>query len=641
MLKGNEPGGQKPTPTPAPGGAMSSAFQQAQANQGGQSSAPPNPGYTGGAPNPPSGGYSFRNLGVFARSAMGRTPASEVLSKTTKALSALYEEQAKKSFEITILPIDMNSTTTLSVSALVVALRDKQALDLGVSYHTLILEASAEPRQPKFENINNINTEIITTVGDAWENTLITVVEETVRAQFPQSKLISADACVVPRDFKLEDPQQVFNLASNALFACSSELETSMPGFPDLDLANAERDSTLTVRTSFANQQMQDAVGLPVRSDIRIDFSAAPANQQQGQQQLERVTPLAHIGGFLDLTWDPTMLPNNAYAAYAAPQQQSYQRYAARFVATSLEMTQLLTIPAQLLALLPVLALRENNQWIQAFRPLPHVSGVDMRDIGAIGIEVNFENDPSGFGQRIDTKADKFNEESLARLVTATIKPGIIISLDVPECGTSTWYNGVFAAAAEGNMKANQAIIDAANKLTHGRFGNYFPNGGRVAVDENNRIHLGYYVDGTGIRKDIRDIDYLAILNMYGQSDPVIIKDWSDTFLKSGYPLALRLASRKRIIQGRFGDVTITGFARRVTFEAEFIKALDKAAQEAGLVIRAVGSYADMSSYERATAGYAQNTLITGDSSGLFSRGNFGQTQPMGGNRSFGNRWGG
>lgn len=623
------------TNTPAPATtAVGSAFQAAQESARGNQQQNTSQARASGA------GFSFRNMGGIARPAMGRSPASEVLSKLTKAIGAVYEENIDKSFEFALIPIDMNSTTTLSVSVLVLAMREKANPDVGVAFHTLILEASAEAPAPRFENIAGLNTEILRTVGEAYDQNMLTAVTEAVQRQYPQSKLLNAEACVVPRDFNVTDTDAVFRLASNAAFANSSELETNAPGFQDLNLANAEKDSTLTIRTTMGNGPTIDAVNHPLRADIKIDFSAAPANQQSNQQAVERVSQVAHLDGFIDLTWDPVAVQQNMFAAYGQPAPNNFQRYAARYVLTALESTNLLTIPAQLLALLPALSLRENNQWVQAFRQHSFGDGIDMHDIGAVGIEANFENNASGFGSRIDTRSDTFKPEHLHRLVTSVVKPGLILSLDVPECGPQTWYNGVFAAAAEGNPKANAAIIDAANVLTNGAFGKYFSPNGRVAVDENNRIHLGYYIDKNGARQDIRNIDYLAVMNLVGEKDPMVIRQWSDSFFATS-PLPVRLAKRKQIITGLFGDVTFTGFARRVTFEVEFIEALAKAVAETGLSMRSISPYADAGNYERAAGGYG-STLMSGDTTGLFNRGGFGQAQSFGSNRSFGvgtGRW--
>jgi hypothetical protein len=586
-----------------------------------------------------STGYSFTNLRKLSRPAFSRTQASEALNKITKAMTEMITEKADKSFEINLVPIEKEQTPNLSISILILAVRDKQNPLLGVAYHSLLLEASADIRTPKPEMINGQSVEILYTAGDSCNDTLKGVVLGYVQRLFPQDTPRNAGACVVPKDFNVEDKSALHVLIANAIFACTSELEINSKNFEDINIANAKNDSTLSVRTQFAMPQQQDAVGAPLRSDIVLDFTAAPVQSQQTQQQdAGREAPIARIGGFLDIFWDPIVAPQNLYGI-PDPTQQSFQRYAARFVATTMESTELLTIPAQLLALVPVVGLGENNAWVQGFRPRDFPSGdVDFRDIGAIGIEVNFSNDPSGVGQRIDTHADKFKPENLGQLVKATIRPGLVVSLDVPECGAQTWFNEVFSAAAAGNTQANIAILKAANELTNGNFGKYFDPKGRVATDEYNRIHLGHYTNSRGERADIRDIDYLAVLNCVGAQDPGAIKLWSDSFASTHIPLPKRLYERKRIIQSICNNAVFTGYARRVTFEVGFINALVKGCQEAGLVLKPVYSYQDLGNYERARSQFSGHTLLTPESSGIFRSGYNQNATPSGANRGF-SRW--
>lgn len=636
-------GGQSPAaaPSTAMAGAMSKAgvAPAGTPGAGAPGSAPAHPnqnvgsGRNPGMNNIPTGqaqspGFSFRQIGAGMRTMMSRNPASETLSKLTKALGDLYAEAAQTDFEYTLLPIDMNQTPNLSVSVLVVAVRDKQKLELGVAFQTLLVEASAEAPAPRFESIGgNVNVEVMRTIAEAYDRVMIETVSDRVARQFPNMPMFNAEATVVPRDFKIEDKELLYRLAANTAFACSQELQTKDRDFQDLNLANAAHDSNLQVRTTFGNPQISDAVGHPLRADVRIDFQAVPLNQNQQQQNLERTQLISSMAGFLDIIWDPMQPQPGQFGSGWGQQQQSYQRYAARLVGTQLESSQLLTIPAQLLALVPAVALSEGNAWVQAFKPSPFSGdGKDIRDIGAIGYEVNFENNPTGVGNPVDTKGDSFKPESLHKLVAATFKPGLVISLDVPECGPQTWYNSVFAAAAEAtaNQDAINAIIRAADILTAGHFARYFPNNGRVAMDENNRIHLGYYTGRDGTRHDIRDIDYLAVLNLMGDKDMGVVKNWSDTFLKVQFPLIQRLAERKRIITGLVGDAVFTGYARRVTFTQEFMSALVAGCKDAGLTMRSATMYSDLNTYERATGSFLGNTVMSSDVTGVFNRGNFG-----------------
>lgn len=582
--------------------------------------------------------FSFRNMGGMMRAPMGRNPASEALSKIVKAMTDVYAANINnKLFEVSLLPIDMNANVDLDVSVVVVVARDREKLE-QLAYHTLLIGASIPTPASKFEVVNDVNTEVVRVVGDAYTDKMVRVVRDALAKNFPNCNQVSAGSCVVPAAFNIMDNDAVFSMASNAAYAACSTLETLRPDFNDLNLSNAQNDSSLAVAIKFHNPEMIDRVGQPMRSDIVIDFTAGQQNQQQNSTGVERVNSIGQIAGFVDLVWNPVAQQQNMY--YQPTNQQSFQKYSARFVCTKMESTDMMTIPAQLLALLPAMSLNENGgcQWVRQFDRKNFHDGVDWQDIGVVGIEANLDNDPSGFGQRVKTKSENFKTEHLYKLIAATVRPGLILSMDVPECGPETWYNDVFAAAAEGNEKANAAIIRAGNYLTNGVLSKYF-SGGRVAVDEYNRIHLGTYLGSDGLRHDIRNIDYLAVANAVGDKDISIVRDWSDTFLKTNYVQKLRLHGRKKIMEQLVNDLQITGMARRVTFEETFTTALYRAVVECGLCIRSTTAFNDLGSYERATADFLSSAVMGGNNNGLFNRGGFSGNMGGGANRSFSGRW--
>lgn len=598
-----------------------------------------------GNDKPNGAGFSFRNLGSSVRTAIGRTPASEALSKINKAVSELLKETPPhKQFEVTIIPVDMNATVSLGVSALVIAVRNVDEARLGTAFYSFILEASTEAPVPRFENFNGQNVEILRVIGDADDMTFNAAIGEIVSKQFSQQKLHNVGATVVPRDFSVTDQDALRDLVSLSIYACTTALEVSRDGFADINLANADRDSSLVVRTTFNNTQLNDVIKQPVRADVAIHLDAAPINQKVGDihQIVERTSPISRIAGFVDLVWNPlNPMVNNPYAQQ---QNESFQRYAARFVMTTMECVPLLTLPAQLLALLPALTLRENNLWIQAFRPQSFVSSdVNLRDIGAIGIEVNFDKNPNGVGTRINTKTEEFSSAGhLGKLVAMTVQQGLILSLDVPECGPQSWFNCAFAMAAENTPKGaewNQRIINAANVLTNGAFNRHFSANGQTVVNEG-RIHLGYYTDRNGDKRDIRDIDYLAVLNLMGEKDPLVVCKWSDTFTRTDYPLNQRLSSRKQILNNLVSDLVITGFANRISFTSDFINALTKAVTETNTEMRSITPYADFGVMDRGVANL-NSTLMSANNVGYLNRGlggitgggNFGTPHLFGGGR--------
>jgi hypothetical protein len=91
-----------------------------------------------------------------------------------------------------------------------------------------------------------------------------------------------------------------------------------------------------------------------------------------------------------------------------------------------------------LLALATVDAIYRDNNWLMAFRPQSaDRNAVDLTDVGALGYENNFTADPAMYGKRVNTKAPDFDLKMLGSLISSLIKPGLVISLDVPEAGSS------------------------------------------------------------------------------------------------------------------------------------------------------------------------------------------------------------
>lgn len=603
---------------------MANAFDQAASGQNG-----------GGRR---AGSFSFVDMGSLARAPMGRNPQGEILSKLAKALTEAYDAAIGKDTIVTVLPIDRNNQIKLTFSLLVVVVQQAARRDVG-SFHTLILEGSADPLAPRFENLQGQNIEIMKVASDAYDGVLMDVVSTELNRQFPKVTLLNAGCCVVPRSFNVEDKTIVHQLASNTVIADFTELTVKTPGFADLNLANAEKDSSLQVRPTFSREEVYDATGLPIRSDAKVDLLAVQQvrgpEAQSVNTGLDRQSMVSTCSGFLDLIYDP-VVPQNVMYMMPNQLQPTTQKYQPRFIITNLDSIRLLTLPAQLLGLVSAVLLREDMSWAGAFRPKALTGkDVDMHDIGGVGIEANLENNPQGVGTRINTRTDSFRPEDLGRLIALTMKSGLALSMDIPECGAQSWYNEVFAAAAGGSEKAYKTIIDAANTLTNGNFARHFASNDRIFMDLVERVHLGYYTDRAGVKRDIRDIDYLAVANLVGEKDPGMIREWSDTFLRTQYPLHQRLARRKQIINGLLPDAEFTGFARRVTFDGKFIDALVLACRDCQLSIRNTGGYMDAGTIDRPTGSFFAQAVMGSQATGLFNRdmGYFGsQNVQQGGN---------
>lgn len=588
----------------------------------------------------PKRSLSFMKMGSVG--GLSRTPSSEVLTKALAAMTEEVKKMVEKPWEVVLLPIDNAKETNLAFSGIVFAVRSTELPAVGVSFHTVILEESGEAIAPRIETFRGTQFEIQRVTGDAYDELYHATSRETVARAFPNTQLSPMDAQVVPRGFNYEDKDAVHQLTLNAILPCYFAIETQRPGFQDMDLTAFEKDATLAVRIGFNEAQKSDYVGLPIRNDISIALSAAAVNRNINAQQLnvqDRTKLISHVGGYIDPVWAPEQQNQFMYAPNV-PQP----KFAARFVITNMENVAQTTIASQLLALTSSLVLRENNNWFPYFSPRPVGVGgrnVDLRDVGALNIEGNVSNNAAGFDTYIDTKAATFTPQDLGRLLTMMFRPGMFFSLRVSECGADNWYNGVFKAAADGNPHAIQAILDSANTLTGGHFGRIYTSNESPVMPNMDRVHMGYYIGSDGVKHDLAEIDYLAMMNLVGKTDQTVGAAWSDTFFKTDLPIAMRLAARKKMIeQVTHSEVTFTGFGRLVTFTNKFIDALAKACAQAGLDIKTINPNVTGDFFsQRSVPSFLGQAQVMPGQTGVFNQGFSGPQGGFSDPRGWTSRW--
>lgn len=562
----------------------------------------------------PEMNWSFSATELFG-APISRGLGSESLVKLHEKLAEVYET-ANPETEITLIDIDRVNEPDLAFSCIAVCMRLKSTPNTGVACHLLVLEATGDKLAPVYVNENQQQIELLKVTGDALDKVLFDIVEQKIRNTFPQQQIFIIDGCVIPVNFNPEDKARVHMLALNAGLSCGTELKMRTNGFMDFNLATAGNDNNLVINIAFNRQQIEDPVGEPMRSDILLNF----VSQRQNQPQMRntsvnsgaREIRVSEMSGFIDLLWSP-VVQGPVLNPWAQQMPQQTQKYAARLVMTNLASNFSYTPASVLLTLVTALSLRDDNNWIQSFRPIPSSDKeIDLRDIGALNIEANLMGEQTGHGQRVDTKSESFRLEDLGQLVASLIQPGLVISMDVPECGPQTWYLSLFATAANGNQAAMQLIYNAAQILTNGNFSKHFTYGTPMFDDVGNRVHLGYWTDRHGQRRDIRDIDYLAVANLVGDRNPQMIREWSDTWISSRAPLHVRLAARRKMISALTNEsAEFTGFAQRVTFTSIFLDALARGCIEAGLMPRVSTplSTSDMTNV-RGVASFVNSALI-------------------------------
>lgn len=305
---------------------------------------------------------------------------------------------------------------------------------------------------------------------------------------------------------------------------------------------------------------------------------------------------LTRLDGYVDLDFHmPQPNPQQQmYGMYGQPQPQT-QRYLPRLVITRMESAAIASTPElDLLALSTAMHLGLNNQWMQLFQPRWNKTGkkgeVDLRDVSALGFETQLTPDAAPGRLPLPGASDM---PKFYQMLALAIHPNLMYSMDVEEAGDLTWLHSDLYRAALGDQESTRNIITAADRLTDGIFSQGW-DGSAVAIDEDNRIALGYWTDSKGQLRDIRDLDYLAMLNLVGEKDITILHDWSDTFYNRNIPLEIRLERRDRIQREILGGYTLKGYARRIVLTQKFLVHLAQSIERAGLVAQSSAPMVDM-----------------------------------------------
>jgi hypothetical protein len=517
--------------------------------------------------------FGSGNSGGMFGAPIGRSIGSEIYNGLKTELTEIYKS-ANTGTEITLVDLDNQNQTALVYSSIIVVSRMK-AFPKSVAYHILTLEATGEKPAPVLQYQGQKQIEIYRVAGDAVNSTLITIAKEAVSRAFPNCESRYTDATVVPNSFNIKDKAAVFKLAFNAVAANGTELSMQDQAFADLNVTQIPSGQQLVVNMSFDDTPIADAVDSLMRSDFQLSF-ATQSRQNVSQHDLNKGSKeerISDLSGFVEMLWAPTEPIVNPYAA---PQQRAPQKFAARAVITNINNNYAYTPGSLLLAVAMADGLALNNNYYQIFRPRI-TKDLDLRDIGALNIEGNFDNNSTGVSSVLDTKSSAFTTENMGLYLNTLVRPGLMVAIDCPEAGPQSWYTGLFTAAAGGSSAAYDIIYNAAEELTNGNFGKAFPRGAQMFIDNSNRIHLGHYTDRNGAQRDIRDIDYLAAANIIGANNVSNLRQFTETYLNTSISLAERLSDRKRMISSLTNETAVfTSYAQRITFHAAFIDALRK-----------------------------------------------------------------
>lgn len=539
--------------------------------------------------------WSFHQKNVL-NSPVSAGIGGEYFTKMRTLLGEIYKDIAE-GLQVDIISLNRQNFPALKFSALIVACVRPEINKSVVAYHTLILEATGGKLDPEYRQVDGQNVQINHVTGDAYDQILAKTAFDVVQAEYRDASVYPADAMVVPSNVTVENKETVENIARNAALACVSVINAATnTGKGDLNLAYIDRDCRFVIDVAFGNHQVYDVVGQPQRSSVLINFSSQKKNLQNTNtfntvNVPDSVARICELSGFMNTIWAPVEQAGFGFQGYNVNPNipRPTQKFAAEFVMTSVRTDYATSLPAVLLSLSSFLSLVDNNAWFQAFLPnAKRVSNdkVDITDIGALNITANIggETLQGGFGNIVDIPGMKGDLGAINKYIVSLFRPGVVISMDCPEAGPQSWYTSVFIAAAAGDRAAINMIYQAFQELTNNQFERYFKQDDTM-FSNIVRVPLGYYMVGDQMQ-DIRNIDYVAIANIF-KNNPAVIHEYSNTFVeRPGVSQVRNLAIREGIIREALNQqCVITGYAARVSFSDTLVKAYSAALADCNLPV--------------------------------------------------------
>jgi len=586
-------------------------------------------------------------------------PTPLAMSDTAEALDQFYRDfvEAMPSkdddnlIQAKVFPIDA-SVAGLPFSLLVVAGMKKNKPDLGIGYHTFVLAGSADQLQPREESIRGQRVTIVQVPGDAYDDRCRNVVEEVLANHYPETKLVSSDAEVIHRNFPTlkENPDAIANCVKNSYTAIKLALDEKDGDVPLLKLDSESRNTYNALHIQHRQDHIFDRGHQPIRSDVVIDLVTREHRGRSARDPMDQLISgqrISRVGGFYDLIYAPAdgaLLHDNIYSRRDnRVSGDEHQLYALRFVNTFVDTIDF-SLNTFLLAIATLNAAGDEREIMTAFEPNLSLGENEYRNIGALAIETNLMDEERGFSDRVETKSPTFTAARRRALLRATIRPGIIFSFDIPECGASTWQWVRWIAAAQGSRKASDEIYDAACILTNGIFEEYYRRGDPIVDDQIERVHAGYYVgDERGGILDIRDFDYLALLNMLNPEsvrDLEVVQRWSDNKFDE---TVLRQSDRYEIIRRFIPHAVITGMYQRVNLNSHFNQALVDAIISCGLSLNPASSKTEGGERYRSTYGNIDSVINRPGAVGLYRnrriQRDYDEDRYYDSNRRFEGRW--
>ena len=589
------------------GGPFNVGKQQADNNQ--QQGQYNNPGYQQqgqpqGQQRRPNNQQRSNNLFDFATpNTFGTILPENMGTEYTRELGTAVNEVIKDISNIQVLVLDNSSTANMAYSCIVLTLTGENNM---VAAYTMLLAATGQISESVTTGMKDDN---IIVPSDAFDNVLRNTVDNSIKIKMGSNiTIVGSGTVVVPEEFNPKDKNAVYQLVANAARACATSIEIGKKEFSDLVLGEANLNQVrLSIDISCDAGTRFDDLGQPLRTMFTSDLVVQTDVNKREVRSInltESKRRLLRNSGFVDLI--PYIDEQQVVGGLIRT-----TRYTPNIIINSMK-GEYLTPAACILNLIVGSSVRNNGLWMEMIKPSPDDVA---HDLGGLNYLTNLEGSDTGVGEKMDfsNATPSVYNGTLAKMTS----PGCSISMDVEVGGPSSWYMGLFS-----NPSNKESLIRAANSLTGGKFSNNYRNG--PIVTGMTKVPKGYYVDNNGERRSIMDIDLIAVINAF-KGDIAVINDWVISGTTIGYN------KKPEIIKRMLPNAVINGWVNRVTFNSDFIMALEAAVSASGFFVNLNSPNVTMGTpdFAQVTSNIGQARINPGASpfiraAGIYGQGSYG-----------------
>lgn len=548
-----------------------------------------------------SGDESNQGRGLF-NFLNGLDVPYNVVSGRVSEFHNAFIEAAK---EITILEHNKNywdflvfdgQSNQSVASALLFVRRDPDSKVAAVyAYITQDVNVSLPEKQHQTRNFNGqpitINVPQLTEELITSDSFLSSAILSFVSSQYvgrDVSEFFFAGGRVLPQELDPKNKREIIR----ALFYGNAATQTILGEINNNDfnfnLTWKKSDENFRIKVDYNAGQVVDSVGFPKRSDLLINFFLQKYNHNQNNQYQDsigqiRQVSFSGVSAFINFTLNENgaMMLNQSVPFGQQPQFKAPWEPSIVITAINNQFDKA-SLSTQLLALSSTFVMTNQAYFMEALRPNYSITkpGEDPRDIGNLTKLWNFP------GYDLDFTNTKLKDFNLLSFMQTYVNSNMKFFIDIEEAGDMTYIQRVFIEAAgygvspEVQNTANARIFSAAMQLTNGAFAKFWEphNGEQFFYSEVGRIEHGYYYDDKNNIRDLRDIDALMVATNMDQDTAL---NFLDSFNFEIYPdEMMRFSIRNEIYRHHFSTYHITGFARRLTINPNFVKALSDAIRQ-------------------------------------------------------------